>query len=1192
MPLEQANNIVKEAIASVQGDGVTILGLLPIEEPLQLMIMDAVNEAVHGQRNLLNASLMGPHRAAVAYAIAMARASSQDLGTWQAINEYLGVDITQPHRAALSADFIRVCNNLLLDNGRIGELPNEAPILYQAGILKHWVEHLSTGIRITLEEIPAAHPDDEEYLTRFCRRIGSRIHPAQARLIDCLGNAENQPKPLGILIIKKLLKARLLGLEQQLPPHLRQPIIEAMASVSNRRQIYPPYLHFDPVDGILSVVLPKQNTDLLTPDSLWELNEMTMRPYREHRWHIDDTCNTSTEIALKNLSGTLGAVPFTIAIEIGGGTPFRIFDARSGRDIKPRTNAQNSILLPPGSYHILADAALQVEGLSVLETIRIGVSSLNRFYIELRHNDPSLDVTIGNVSRTITVKQDPGLFLYGESPLLDLSEKGSKKIHFGDDVSLMAVTAGVIDEGFQPQLVLSAEGSLPDRIYTIPRDCFDAGPDVVATEMNRNLIPFLEGLPAGIFSITAILQLSESTVPACRFWYWKGLKYVSESEGFVCAGVPGNIVCNKLEGLEIVGTDLNWKSAHRGIEARIQTAIPSDVLIFRKPGIHLQLQDDSHAAHVAIGETILISHDDRRDLLIKTSGYESWSISSDNTPLTTLDVHKRDYVTRIFTASGESRHITARRLGNHPTVPLVTLVRPNEATGLVITRPATPEPLYQAEFKVVQGIISLGVSDADLLKQKLPDDMDVTEIHLPSFGTESSIVLSSGLTITVSSGNNSAFKVTVTAALSALTKKLQMVDFFYRKREGAKWFPLQYAEPVGSSPLRLVVAPLRYEIEEPDLWWRLVAHADRAGAAQTQALISQLEAISDDDLRNYLDLLQQALSFKYPEPVWKDALRRGESSWPEQALHILGKAKFDPLDGSQAIWARATVMEAESRSSAKYAPLITGTLFSAQPGIYGMCPEKFDSDGKSFAARSFHCAAMVGKAVTLGAFFHSPYGEYIWLDYATNFQNFGIMLGNPARSSGFFDFNKYFKKLSNDVTGLEGFFANPATENLLSPGHFAAASRQLNQRIALFEGVADKLNVNHPLLKLLRSITAIHNEFENLQGGCQNALRYPQGFFDSAQGDIRAGMADSFPGVESVWGDKIIQIVILLTGMSRLTGFGLKDANWLDSKLKKLLNPGSTSGGMEQGIRVIHSLAPEFIAFFHLFWTLTLKDQD
>jgi hypothetical protein len=285
-------------------------------------------------------------------------------------------------------------------------------------------------------------------------------------------------------------------------------------------------------------------------------------------------------------------------------------------------------------------------------------------------------------------------------------------------------------------------------------------------------------------------------------------------------------------------------------------------------------------------------------------------------------------------------------------------------------------------------------------------------------------------------------------------------------------------------------------------------------------------------------------------------------------------------------------MEAESRSSAKYAPLITGTLFSAQPGIYGMCPEKFDSDGKSFAARSFHCAAMVGKAVTLGAFFHSPYGEYIWLDYATNFQNFGIMLGNPARSSGFFDFNKYFKKLSNDVTGLEGFFANPATENLLSPGHFAAASRQLNQRIALFEGVADKLNVNHPLLKLLRSITAIHNEFENLQGGCQNALRYPQGFFDSAQGDIRAGMADSFPGVESVWGDKIIQIVILLTGMSRLTGFGLKDANWLDSKLKKLLNPGSTSGGMEQGIRVIHSLAPEFIAFFHLFWTLTLKDQD
>lgn len=1190
MRLEQANNIVREAIGAVQGDGVTILGLLPIEEPMQITIMGTVQEGARGRWQLLNATLMGPHRAAAAYAIAMARASFQDQGTWQAIQEFLGVGIPQTHRAGLSENFIRVCKNLHLDDGRIGELPNEAPILYQAGILKHWVEHLCTGIRRTLDEMPAANPDDEEYLARFCRRIGSRIHPAQTRLIDCLGNTEKLPKPLGILIIKKLLKARLLGLEQQLPPHLMEPIMEAMATVSRRRQINPPYLHFDPVDSILSIVLPKQNPELLTSESHWELAGKTMNPRREHRWNVVDIRKRSISVSLKNLAGNLRADPFPIETEIGVGTPFRTFDARTGRDLKIRTNHQNPIFLPPGDYHILSDSALPLEGLDVIETIYIGDSSINRLEVELRHNEPPREFSIGGVVRTINVKQDPGLFLYGQSSLEDLSEPLPKKIHCGSGLTLMAVMAAQPDEDFQPLLTLSAEGEA-NCSYQIPRAIFDAGFDSFASAMSSHLGEFLKELPSGIFNITARIDLSASAFPACKFWYWKGLRRISETEGFVCTEIPVNIQRNRLEGLEIAGTNIGWKAAHRGTEARIHMAVSGDTFLFRKPGIHLQIQDDAHTEHIALGETILISHDDRRDLLIKSSGYDSWTISSDNTPVTTLDGRKKDCAIRILTAAGESRHITAMRLGAANPTPLVTLVRPNEATGLVITRPITPEPHYHAEFRVAQGIVSLGVSEADLMNQVLPDNGDVIDIPLPDNESAASSDLPSGIRITVHREDNEAFKVIVEAALSVLSEKLLMLDFNYRKREGGKWFELQFAESVASSPMRLAVAPLRYEIAGPDLWKRLVAHADRAGSAQTQALIAQLELISDDDLRNYLEILQSVLSFKYPEPVWNDALRREESSWPEQALQILGKAKFAPLDGSRAIWASAVVIEADRRSAARYAPLIVGSLFSAQPGLYAQPSGKFDSDGLSFVARSFHCASIVGSAGALGAFFHSPEGRYVWGQYTAQFQNIVGMQGNPDHAPGNFDFNGYFREIDRGIVSNEGYGADPSTEELLSPGHFAAAARQLNQRIARFEMIARQDNGNHPLARLLRSIIAIHQAFEILQGECLSSLRYPHGFFDGPQRDHVTGMGARFPGVEGQWGNRVVQIVMLLTGMSRLTGYGLKDANWLNPRLKQLLNPGNTHGGLEQGMRVIHSLAPEFISYFHLFWTLTLKDQ-
>jgi hypothetical protein len=152
--------------------------------------------------------------------------------------------------------------------------------------------------------------------------------------------------------------------------------------------------------------------------------------------------------------------------------------------------------------------------------------------------------------------------------------------------------------------------------------------------------------------------------------------------------------------------------------------------------------------------------------------------------------------------------------------------------------------------------------------------------------------------------------------------------------------------------------------------------------------------------------------------------------------------------------------------------------------------------------------------------------------------------------------------------------------------------RKMNARISNFEVAIKELPTNHILTRMLQSITGMHQKFEILQGALRNDLGYPSGFFSEPQEEHSEGIGYHFPALEARWGNKIIHIIIILTGMSRLTGYDLKNKNWFRNHLNNLLNPRNANDGLAQGIRIIHSLAPEFFAFFHLFWSLTLKAKS
>jgi hypothetical protein len=1178
--LKSFNKIILDKINASRLEGATILGLLPIEQHEQLQVISAVRDFASSRYYHLIELLLGSYQAAAVYAIAMARASvDEGVSSWQAIKQHLGVDVAVNKREELSQKFIGACRQLLLDDGQIGLLANEAPILYQSGILIHWVVPLCDGIRRTLDEMPAANPDDEEYLGRFCLRIASKIPQAQKRLRYCLGSPDGEPTRLGIFIIQKLLKSKLLGQAQLLPPHLSEPITEAMQKVDRKKEIYPPYLHFDAIDKMLRIILPKQNHELLTPQSNWEFNKRNYNPHRETEINLQDIRDEFFDIFLNQIAGQLNVDSFKIRTEIGGQTPFRIFNSKSGRDLKSRSGQNTTIQIPPGEYDLLADATLPQAGITVLETFQVGNAQVNWSRLVFRHNDPPLNFVIEGMQYCLEVKQTPGLFIYGDFSLEDVSED-KKKLYYGGALCMMAVTPRGILQNAQISISISTAGNDKSSRELINANLVGCGEKIPSDVLDRQLLLFINQLPAGIFKISVKLEIGAITLP-CEFWYWKGLLYVNEAFGFGCNKSLSNIEINSLEGFQVDQGGIKWDALHSKVEASITVLNPRETFVFRKPGIHIQVQGDVIAEYMRCGETLLVSHHDNRNLLINTSGYETWTIKSGQTVLTTLNYNKKDCAIRISAAAGESRMITAVRGEDNAPITLATLIRPFEATGLKITRTASSPPTYTAEFTVSKGIFSVGIAQSDLMAQKFPVVEGVHEIVLPVAGAPSeSYQFELGISIVASLQVDGSHHIKVEANLDSLTEHLTLLDIYYRRREGGTWGQLQYAEDVGTSPMRLVISPMRYTFVEPTAWKLLVAHADRKGLEQTQALTHQLAVPQNTEIQSFLTLLVELMLYKYPTPVWRDALERDGTSWPEQALKILGESRFSHNGASPDIWFQAAAHETTRRSSTLYAPLISGSLYSAQPKLYTL-RTNFDASGQSFIERSFQYGGIASLSATLTDFFHQQHGINIGDDFVMSFRNIAALRD--------FDFNLFFMRVKEGVFQNVGCVLNPTQDRLLSSNHFIDCARKMNNRISNFEVAIKNLPTDHPLTRLLQSITGMHQQFENLQGALRDDLGYPLGFFSEPHEDHPPGIGYLFPAVEPHWGNKIIHIMIVLTGMSRLTCYGLRSENWFNHRLNTLLNPRSKNNGLDQGIRIIHSLAPEFFAFFHLFWSLTLK---
>ena len=796
LTLAEAHQIVVDAIQRSRLEGTTILGLLPIETEVQKEIVAVVRKEMGEEFKRLNDFLKSATRGAAAYAIALAPSMAENDSVNKSIEEILGVSIPVAKKPEFSEFFNKACRYLHLYEGKSGKLEYDATILYQTGILTHWIDDLCDAIRKTLKEIPAVDPEDEELLNVFCRRIGSKINRSLSRLIDCLGNANNDPKPLGLLIVKRLLVARLNSTGDQLPPHLRSEIMEAMQEAGVKRTQIAPYLLFNSNDHSLEIVFPEQSKELLTSESRWIIAGKEYSAEFDQCFPIELLETRNFTARLTKLSGGLEDLVFQVKTAIDAQTPLRVFKSTNGKEIKIGSTKELKLL--PGLYDVLTFGKVsEIDDMPIC----IGNSQLIWSAIELRQNDAFIKLPIANECYQISVKETPGLYFFNDNSLEDASVE-KIKIYYGKGCSLTAILGGVGLEVTQGTFSVSCEGD--SFKMEVPIDINQASISDNLTTILGNIIDHLE---AGIHSIRASLTLGKGDI-STKFVYWKGLTGVKENEGFLCEVIPQNISIKKLSGLKVAGNNLLWDNDHHGIKATLTLSSPEKQLVFLKPGIHLEIHDAGVVENLLRNSTLHVERGDRRSLVLKTSGREKWDVCSGSQQLVTLNERRKEWSLQLSSLQIQMGHNRTLKATSKQLVPveldLIDLVMPDSASGLEIETIST---LYQASFKIPHSITGLGYKLADLIRQELPDQCDRFPITLPvAPGTQSITNHPNGTSFEVTQESPAGeYLVKVSTNLAAVVQSIYLIDFYYCKNGSDNWTHLLFAEPVGSSLMRLIV---------------------------------------------------------------------------------------------------------------------------------------------------------------------------------------------------------------------------------------------------------------------------------------------------------------------------------------------------------------------------------------------------
>lgn len=1172
MNLNDANERILKLLSEAEGP--ITLGLLPVDEGEQEMIIELLVNESGGHSKRVISMLGSRFPAAVAYALAAAASQAVTQGGmfWPPFSQRLNVSFGNGnHREQLGTQFSIVCRKLGVIDPDVSAMAwaNVAPLMAQASILHCWAEALAGGMRVTLKDQPLPDLEDWESLENFARALATHIH-YQPNLSKILKTG------IGGVVVNRLIRSCVFGQFEILPPHFRQPMKIAFEGKGGQVALKSPYVTFSIADGCFMLVLPKQPPRLLSELTHWEVAGCQYSVRSELMLSEHELGSGELGVKIRKLRSGYGDQSFAVNLGLSH-QAFRVFDAATGRERRV-LEGQETALVPAEYFVVLRedawtdeeDAEEQIGNYRLLEGL------------DLRPGVSPLTIQAGDVTSSLAAALKAGLFHdadKGESIELE----GGQRLHYGEGIHLLAYIPKNQHSG-----TVQVEIRSRDQLLLADNLAVNEESDGVydySAELEELMQRAVQKLAPGLHPLH-VRMTTDITSVARGLWYWKGLERISKHLGFRCQTAPTNLDYSACRGIRKgkLGCDLD-PSYHA---PRLVLAVKDgERLNLLRPGVRAVCIEptEGDTTELRPGEALMASEDDKRILLFESGGFETWSIECNGKKLVELSSKKTSFhvgLKSVIAQFGKAGIIEAV----NPSVEKLRLVM--FSSGLLAKR-VTME-LDHGRALVCwrtsvpcEDLGRLGLRVSDYSSQPDPEVGNVLVVYNEGEESEDAACeweLCEGVTVltkhlSAEGSQPERVKIELEISPEKTASKLLLIDAVRAPIGTDDWLPLQCVDYSNPSRLSIVAMGGAPVDANESTWWHHLWRTSSADYDFNDAW--RYHDLDEADIASALGQIGELTSIKYPSAVY------GESAkYLSSLAHKLATRRAENCQRDTNAWWTEGALELERHAAAKITPVVRQFLFSCNPRCLRRHWSQVinrDAEGDGRVIPSLRLSLDIrgegGREAYAAKYYHS---ERHPSELFCSFENFGLVSMGKASAFSKFDFQSFFKPIFARIERHEEAATPLDGAPLLSARHLLEAIHALNRRIRVLARAAAG-DAEHPLQGALGCLVVVLQTTDNLITGLHQNIGYVPwvSAVDLDHPDhFETPDAPQLPGLESEQADRLNRLTWRFCVLARGT------ANGRISKEKFTQLYSHFSGGTVQKhpLNLILSFAPELFAYY------------
>lgn len=1168
--LKEVNQLVLDAI-SQSSDEIT-LGLLPVSAKDDEEIIRFITECAGGDLNKLLMMLRRYAPAAASYTIAScaSQAVTQGRNFWAPVSEKLKIDISNTdHRKKLSSLYVKTCRRLGVIVPDVSSLAwsHIAPMMAQASILHAWNDHLASGLQTTLRYHPAPDLDDEVALEKFTLALASHIRYSQ--------NLQNILRTeIGSIVTKRVVSSYIFDQYELLPAHLRGPMKLAFSTSGNSLHLKSPYIAFSEITNQLEIVLPKQPNRLVSQKSHWSLNGRQYPALELTRISELDLLGREFSIQLHNLQQNFPDQEFLVDLTMEHG--FMVFDEKNFRKRPVKACEDNA--LPPGEYCVVMLKHISTND-SKYEEDRGKYKVLP--HVDLRPGAEALEIVHDDCTTQLSTSLKAGIYTTrNASNAIRLNDDSF--LHYGDTFQIDFFIPDNQHTG-EANLTIDVDGAVIHS-ETVTLESTSKGVYSYSDALATSTATACSSLAPGIYKLTLKVSTSDSAASK-DIWYWKDLRDISNTNGFLCNAAPTNIDFKNSIGLRVNGQNCVFTKHYNAPFVQLSLRAHDEALIIPRPGVQATLIDleDEWSEPLSHRSSLSVLHADKRIARFHSGGFHSWEVQCNAKKLCDLTEKKlsRSISLSSLTAEfGNSGTVTAiNELGEKRT--LLTFASDLVSSTLRL-EPNHSKQTYNWKTKLaLERIGTLGIQITDYGQSPSGITQDPIEMPLEELcddTADSPLTLSDIIDIRLkkidaSNRHPERIMLEIIVKDEHTSNELQLIEVMHKPEGTEVWRNLSCKDGVNTSQLSLLVTGSDL-VEEGSNWWRHLWRTSSATSVLEETSI--YDNITNTDLSEGLKCTSMLASIKYPSSVYNHSARHFTSLAHKLSERRKLSGKRDAIQ-----WWDAQVNELSKHASLSQTPVTKAFLLSSNWELLGFryVPNAEEACKTDKIHQSFSLISRVqdanGTVPYAGA--NYPFGTHPEELYHS-FKNSGNVMAGKASTFDTFDFHQFFKGILEKCEKHEESATDLSNTPVLSARHLLNAGKMLNKRTRLLASVALSDDSDHILANRVQALSEIHRNVSLKARSIHKPICFPPFTKSRIMGFNEVTENFDFPEWPALTSDQSSQIADIswaLACVSRTAAHGLISS----AEFKKHMTLFTGKSLTEAPINIVFSFAPELFAY-------------